>query len=83
MGGDQTLTAREFYKGIERLEARMDRGFDSVRDELSDHNARIAVLEDAKTKTTKRATAWGSAVAGAVLLIVEAVKAFREGMLSP
>ena len=80
---NQVLTAREFYKGIERLEARMDRGFDSVRDELLNHEARIAVLEDAKSKTTKRATAWGSAVAGAVLLIVEAFKALRGGLPSP
>lgn len=78
MAGDQgPLTAREFYKGIERLEARMDRGFDGVREELTGHSERIAVLESAKASTTKKATAWGSAVAGAVLVIVEAFKALR------
>lgn len=76
MGGDhEYLTAREFYKGIERIERR----FDVFEERHAGHADRLTALEvragSLPAADKKRAAGWAGATAGFIWLVVEAVRA--------
>jgi hypothetical protein len=78
MGGQEQLTAREFYKGIERIEARFDRRFDTLDEKIDSHGERIAVLEAAAKSKTRKSVGWSSAAATVIVAVFEGVRAYLK-----
>lgn len=85
MGGNEVLTVGEFKRGVERIERRFDSLDNRLTDQLQDHAERLAVLEADNEKdrralqrerrnANKKTIAWGSAISGGVLIVIEVVQ---------
>ena len=78
MNGQEQLTAGEFYRGIERIEDRFDRRFDTLDEKIDTHSERIAVLEAASKSKARKSVGWSSAAATAIVAVFEGVRAYLK-----
>jgi hypothetical protein len=88
--GEYTRSSEALADVIDKGFSRMDKRFDGVQNVLTDYGERIAVLEAGfeagsarprRRKITAAKTAgWGSAAAGTVLFLYEAVKTVKPAI---
>jgi hypothetical protein len=69
---NEKLSAAEFVRAMDRLHDR----FDSVDRKLDEYGERIAVVEASTKRTKAKSATWSAAIAGAIALLFEGVRAY-------
>ena len=80
---NHNLSAGEFQRAMQALERSINTRFDSVDDRLSElqderakQSERIAVLEAADKKSTRRHVRWGAVAASGAMLVFQGIKKY-------
>ncbi len=76
------LRVGEFERAMARLERAVTSGYDRIETKVDEYGERIVRLESVerseRTSSTKKTVGWSSAVAGGIMILVEAIKAYAK-----
>lgn len=79
MGNAEHLTVGEFQRGIERMERFIESTIGPIRDDVFNHEGRLAVVEESQKAKTRKTAGWSAAAVTIVMAIVEGARAYFGG----